>query len=101
MIRGTTPTHTFLCDLKQEDIENIYVTYEQRGQLMFEKTIDDITFLDSGKGFVLRLTQEDTLKLDPKYSVEFQIRVKMKNGTALANEIMKRPVSDILKDEEI
>ena len=77
MFRGTTPTNTFTTNLDLSTAEVIYITYQQNGQDIIEKNINDITF---GEGSLsVELTQEDTLKLSDR-EVLIQIRAKFPNG---------------------
>lgn len=43
LFRGTTPYHTFLLPMAAEDVDTIYITYSQNGQIIVEKTNSDIT----------------------------------------------------------
>ena len=43
MIRGTTPTHHFICNADLSDAEVIYVTYQQ-GTKVLEKEKSDLSF---------------------------------------------------------
>ena len=95
MFRGTTPTNTFTTNLDLSTAEVIYITYQQNGQDIIEKNINDITF---GEGSLsVELTQEDTLKLSDR-EVLIQIRAKFPNGKAVASNIIKTPAEMILKD---
>lgn len=95
MFRGTTPTNTFTTNLDLSTAEVIYITYQQNGQDIIEKNINDITF---GEGSLsVELTQEDTLKLSDR-EVLIQIRAKFSNGKAVASNIIKTPAKMILKD---
>lgn len=42
LYRGTTPYHSFALPLSMDDIEDIYITYMQNNEVVFEKTLDDI-----------------------------------------------------------
>lgn len=46
LFRGTTPYHTFLLPMAAEDIDTIYITYSQNGQIIVEKTNDSITLVN-------------------------------------------------------
>lgn len=42
LYRGTTPYHSFTLPLNVDDITEIYITYMQNNEVVFEKTKDDI-----------------------------------------------------------
>ena len=107
MTRGTTPTHTFTLpdNLKTATISALYITYAQRGTTVLEKTLSDVTI--NGGVIICTLTQAETLKfevLDQHCGcdkVAIQVRLKTSDGTAMASDIMRIPVMDVLKDGEI
>lgn len=107
MTRGTTPTHTFTLpdNLKTATISALYITYAQHGTTVLEKTLDDVT--NNNGVLTCTLTQADTLAFDVKNQVcncdkvNVQVRIKTSDGTAMASDIMRIPVQDILKDGEI
>ena len=107
MTRGTTPTHTFTLpdDLTSATISALYITYAQGSKTVLEKTLSDVTI--NGGVITCTLTQADTLKfevLDQHCGcdkVAIQVRMKTSDGTAMASDIMRIPVMDVLKDGEI
>lgn len=124
MIRGTTPTNVFNVDVDLTNAVAIFISYRQPRKLVaFEKSIHDIEV--SPTSLSVKLTQEDTLKLtinkptipvvkkvsyttvntdvtptieDDSNVVEIQIRAKFADGTAIASEIIKTTVEEILKE---
>ena len=107
MTRGTTPTHTFTLpdDLTSATISALYITYAQGSKTVLEKTISDVTI--NGGVITCTLTQADTLKFEVLAQhcgcdkVAIQVRMKTSDGTAMAPDIMRIPVQDVLKDGEI
>ena len=115
VVRGTTPTHIFVVDVSLLDISALYITYEQHGKTILEKSLtDDIVLDDEHKTISVKLTQKDTLafeeaswnwvvpnqnKLENKILV--QIRIKYDNGDAIASEKLLLDLEDVLKDGEI
>lgn len=97
MIRGTTPTHHFTIPIEAELVKEVRITYEQDGKLLVEKTEEDCTIEE--KTLSVRLTQEDTLKFSSKKKAELQVRILTTNGTALATEILKLEIEDVLNEE--
>lgn len=101
MRRGTTPTHTFTTDIDLSEATDIYVTYQQDGENVVEKTIDDITFFDGG--FFIKLTQADTLAFtsDKSKKINVQVRAVLLDETVIASNIISIDAHAILKDGEI
>ena len=101
MIRGTTPTHIFKTNADlSEGVSELYITYEQ-GTTVVEKTLSDCTIdtEDGVSSITVTLTQNETLSFaDSGYVADVQIRVKFNDGTALASNILRVPISKILKD---
>ena len=103
MRRGSTPTNTFLTDI---DLSNatVYVSYEQKGQTVLEKTGTDLTFAPGTEQgtytITLELTQADTLKFLPG-TVLIQIRYVFPDGSADASNIIQTSAERIIKDGEI
>ena len=96
MIRGTTPTLRFFLPFSVDRLDVAYITMQQDGMDVIEKTLEDCDAEGSELSF--RMTQDDTLKLEAGRMVEIQLRVRLKTGDALASEIMRAPASRILKD---
>ena len=108
MIRATTPKHTFVFE---EDPENtfktILITYSQNGQIILEKTKDDLeftSFTENNKELYsasYRLSQEETNKFEskPRNMIDIQIRVLTYEGEALASDKKSIQVQDVLNDE--
>lgn len=106
MTRGTTPTNTFTTSIDL-DGATIFLTYSQGGNVVFEKTGDDLTLTSTTEEGVTThtitttLTQEDTLALNTDMHVRVQIRAIFANGIAVASDIAELKVGEILKDGEI
>lgn len=96
MYRGTTPTLDFTIPFDTELISELYLTFSQKDKPLFEKQKSDCKC--ESNVISVRLSQEETLKLDDAYSVEMQMRVKTTEDEVLASEIIKVSVSQILKD---
>lgn len=93
--RGTTPTHVFNTSLDLTGATKLYITYSQRGANLIEKELDDCTVASDSVTTVL--TQEESLKLDPKSEVEIQIRALLSGDVAVASNIIKTEAGKILK----
>ena len=104
MIRGTTPRHIFTLPDAMADVEFValYITYQQRRKTVLEKTLDDVQ--RDGTTLTVHLTQTETLAFGRGYVTEpvyIQIRLKLDDGTAMASDLMKTSVQQILKEGEI
>ena len=44
--RGTTPYHTFIVPLAPEQIDEVYVTYLQNGEIILDKNSSDLTITE-------------------------------------------------------
>lgn len=99
MVRGTTPKLEFIIPFKVDIIKNLYITFNQVGKNVLEKTEDDCSFEENT--IVCHLTQADTLMLNDKNNVSIQLRVKTVDGESLASTIINETVKKVLKDGEI
>ena len=100
MWRGTTPTHVFYMPDEFSDaaFTDIYLSYAQRGKVILEKTLADITV--SGTSLTVSLSQADTL-LFHDGPVQIQMRGKLASGRTLASNIIHTNAREVLKDGEI
>lgn len=94
--RGTTPDQVFNTSIDLSEATVLYISYKQWGQILIEKDITDCTVTSTS--VTTFLTQEETLKFDPKHKVEIQIRAKFGDQTAVASNIIETTVGAILKD---
>lgn len=96
MIRGTTPRLEFTLEFNTDLLAEAYVTLAQRRKVVLDKPLKDCGC--DGHTLTVDLTQEETLLLDCNCTVEMQIRVRMKDGSAHASDIIAVPVDRILKE---
>lgn len=82
MIRGTTPTHTFVLPFDSSLVEKAMVIYAQNDVEVFRKEVPDCHL--EGNELRCTLTQEDTFKLSCSHNVQIQLRVLTTDGNALA-----------------
>lgn len=97
MIRGTTPTHTFVLPFSTELVKTLEITYAQCGKVILKKGTANADM--SGNTVRIRLTQEDTLKFDAKTYVDIQVRVLTHEGDALASRVLRVRADVCLSDE--
>ena len=99
IIRGTTPHIKIeLPDgMSTDDVAEVWLTVKQGCRKLIDKELADMETVDDG--YVVRLTQEETLKLcSTNGNVEVQSRLRTVMSDALATEIYSVPVGRILKD---
>ena len=94
--RGSTPVHIFKTSIDLTEAVEIYITYTQAGHTIVEKSLSDCTV--TAEQIEVRLTQEETLKFDARYSIKIQVRAKYADETAIVSNIIKTDVGVILKD---
>ena len=70
---GTTPTHIFRHKLNKDAIKKVRIIYSQDGEKVVVKEHADCTIEDNA--IKTKLTQAETLSIDPEKVVEIQIRV--------------------------
>ena len=97
MVRGTTPTLTFTLPFPVSTLSALFINISQHFEnIQIEKALSDCTI--SGNDISVVLTQEDTLKLVADRQAFIQVRVRTRDGTALASEMIPCSVEDVLKD---
>lgn len=96
MIRGTTPTLEFILPFATSILDEAYVTLSQNEQIVLDKKLEDCKCEE--RKLSVRLTQEETLKLDCDCKTEIQIRARTKEGDAVASHIITVDTNRILKD---
>lgn len=96
MIRGTTPKLKFILPFNVDTLAEVFITMAQNDITVVEKSLKECEH--DGRCLSVRLTQEDTLKLDCTCNTEIQIRAKTTTGEALASNIFTCDTGRILKD---
>lgn len=100
IVRGTTPTikYTFN-EVDPSTIAIAYFTIKQNGQVVLEKTTEEMVVGDDYVEW--NLTQEETLSFSTRKELDLQMRYRTTNGNAYATQHAKETVVDINKDGEI
>lgn len=124
IVRGTTPYHKFLVPMSSQDIDTIYITYLQNGEIVLDKTGEDVSVEDvdietenahmedyeiepsESSQVTLHLTQEDTLKFKfypaaEKNIAVIQLRILTSEGEAYASDPIHERIFGVLKEGEI
>ena len=96
MIRGTTPTLEFVIPFDTGQLAEAFVTLSQNEVIIIDKALTECNC--SENKLSVRLTQEETLKLQCDCTTEIQIRAKTLEGEAIASQIIKVNTERILKD---
>lgn len=96
MIRGTTSTLQFTFPFELNNVAELWVTLKQDNNIVLDKTLVDCEL--DGSVLTLRLTQQDTLKLNAFMPVAIQVRIRTNDGNAVASNIITTSVGQILKD---
>lgn len=96
MIRGTTPRLEFTLPFDVSQIAEAYITLSQAEKTVLEKRFEECEAEDSM--LIIRLSQEETLKLRAGSTTEIQIRARLHSGDALASNIIRVGTERILKE---
>lgn len=99
MIRGTTPTFTYELPFDCNNLKDIKVFFCQNDKLIFEKNITDCS--RDGTKLIIKLTQQETLKLTEKYKLKMQLLAKTLLDEVIASNCIVVDVEELLKDEVI
>lgn len=97
MQRATTPTHIFTLPFDVSLLNEVRVTYQQKGKTILKKTEEECKL--DGNQISVTLTQEETMTFEANTSVFIQLRVLMVDGTVSASQIMSDIVTDCLDCE--
>ena len=97
MRRGTTPDIIMTLEgIDFIDLSDIYITFKQDKNFI-TKTMQDVTYDEESRQINIHLTQEDTLLFHNGY-VFIQLRAKTGSGNAVATDIVRLNVDEILKE---
>ena len=96
MIRGTTPTLEFTIPFNTSLLAEAFVTLSQNENVILDKALHECKCEE--RKLSVKLTQEETLKLDCNCKTEIQVRARTLEGEALASDIVVVNTERILKD---
>lgn len=99
--RGSTPTLTIRIPYRPDIITGGYITFAQRGAVLFEKSFDDSNVNVGDFQIKVHLTQEETLGLTSVDTLKAQLRFILKYGQTAGSDMYEWPVDDVLKGGEI
>ncbi len=103
MRRGTTPTLTFTTPYEASlwVLERSWITFEQRGMILFSIRLDDESVNVTDNAVTVTLTQEQTLSMTTADELSIQIRGIVGENKAVGSNVVQDTVCPILKDGEI
>lgn len=103
MRRGTTPTLTFTTPYEASIwvLERSWITFEQRGMILFSIRLDDESVNVTDNAVTVTLTQEQTLSMTTADELSIQIRGIVGENKAVGSNVVQDTVCPILKDGEI
>lgn len=96
MYRATTPTHTFRLPFSTSLIDEVLITYSQKGIIILEKRLDDVKV--SEHTLSVTLTQEETNLFTRGDKAKVQLRIKSGESVQASN-IIEVMVKKVLNDE--
>ena len=92
---GTTPIICFYLPFDWDLVAELWFTVHQRGVELFTKTKDELEV--EGSKVIVRLTQEETLRLTAGQKVDAQVRIRTTGDDSLASQIVSIEVDRILR----
>ena len=92
---GCTCKNSFPFPYKKEEVASLYITYQENGKTILEKSLEECSFSD-GK-ISVHLTQEDSLKFCENALIKIQIRSRLTNGAVIKSVVMSSHTDEILK----
>lgn len=93
---GTTPIISFYLPFEVDLVAELWFTMVQRGVEVFTKELEEMEI--EGSRIIVRMTQEETLKLASGQKVELQVRIRTQAGDAIASQVETVDVDRILKN---
>lgn len=97
MPQGTNPWYVYKLPFATDLVKKVRILFRQSDGLKIKKTEKDAMM--EGNVVKVRLTQEDTFRLNEKFSVEHQIRVLTKAGDSFKSKVFKFTVDECLDRE--
>ena len=95
---GCTDDHSFLFPYAAEDVSSLFVTYQQSGVTVLEKTLSDCT-IEYDRLFVT-LSREETLQLQQLATVRMQISGTFMDGTDFISDVMRTVTGEYLRSAD-
>lgn len=101
--KGCTCINTFTVPFGKDECESVFITYQQNGKTVIEKTIDYLEFSEEEgqKKVSAFLSQEETINLVSNERIKIQIRAKLKNTSVIKSNIIVTTTDELLKKDVI
>ena len=96
IIRGTTPIHSYELSCNVSDIQELSITYSQKGKTVIKKKLSDCTKEENI--IRVKLEQEETLAFIPNVNATAQIKALIQ-GQVVATDEYILGVKEILDTE--
>lgn len=96
IVTGATMTHVFEVPIDLTAAEVCFVTYQQMGKTVVEKTKEDCMI--TPEDITVEFSQEDTLAFAENVGVRIQIRARFADGSAVKSEVVKTTADELLKE---
>jgi hypothetical protein len=97
MRQGTTPRHTFTLPFDTGNVSKVRVIYAQRDNVRIVKTENDVEMAENT--ISVRLSQNDTFRLNHNLKTDIQIRVLTTDGDALVSDVFTVSTHQCLSEE--
>ena len=97
MIRGTTPLLEFVLPFDIDLLTEAYISLSQDGNIKVNKKLSECE--QNGNKLSVKLTQEETLKLQDNKFTEIQLKVKTTEGDVMASQIIRKSTERILNED--
>lgn len=78
-------------------IKTLQIIYQQHGETVLEKSLDDCAFDDADA--IVALTQEETFLFTTDYEATVQVRILTKEGEAISSDVKIFEVEESLSEE--
>lgn len=101
MTRGTTPTLIFDTPYKKDIVEGGYITFQQEGKVVLDKSVGEETVSVEDNMISVQLSQQETLLFTEYDELRMQIRLNLKSGKRVASNTIFVPVFGVLREGEI
>lgn len=96
IIRGTTPTITFYLPVEMHDLRELELVIRQGNYAVMTFGMNRVYPFNGV--YAVKLTQEETLILNPKLKFDIQLKYITNNDDVWSSPIRRYPVYDTLKE---
>ncbi len=96
MYRGTTPTLKFKLNIDVKRITNLSIIFSQGGKAIYKKSFDDCDIDEDKNRIIVKLTQEETLGLEPNKDLHIQLKLQLDNEKVSVSKYINTYVNDVI-----